>query len=297
MEFMRRLPMRTIVVFVLLSLLLTGCGRKPSGQQTPAIGESKEGTEIHILSLGKADCILILSDGEAALIDAGYAEQGTQIVEYLKKQGVTRLKYLVATHGDKDHIGGIPAVLKAFSVGEMLLSPKREESSEYRAMVTAMNSAGVSYCFAEPGQKLSVGKGSLTVLAPGTKALSEGSDNESSVVLHYTYGERSALFMGDALTKSEKELRDSGYVLKADILKVGHHGKADATQKKTVKLIAPSYAVITCGEVVGDDEPGMPDDEVLRLLNSFSVQILRTDVKGTCVFSTKGDVWTLQTER
>lgn len=290
--------MRKLAALLLVcSFLFCACGRKPAGPAPTDIGERKEGAEIHILALGKADCILILSDGEALLIDAGYEEQSEQIVSYLKKNGITHLKGIVVTHGDKDHIGGIPAVLSAFSVGEMLLSPKREDSKEYRAMVAAMNDKAVSYRFAEPGQTLKLGEGIVTVLAPGPKALAEGNDNESSVVLRYTYKERSALFMGDALSKSEKELRDSDYTLKADILKVGHHGKADATQKKFVKTVAPVYAVITCGEEIGDDEPGEPDSEVLRLLQSFSVQILRTDEKGTMVFSTKGDVWTLQTEQ
>ena len=283
---------RFFLLVTVAVLLLCGCKNKNPKEPETKSGVLPEGTEIHILSLGKADSILILADGEAMLIDAGYAEQGTQIVDYLKAQGVTKLKYVLLTHGDKDHVGGMAQVLKAFDVEHMYLSPKKENSSEYLAMAQAIADKKIPTSVPELLSTFTLGKGTFTVLGPGEKALADGSDNDCSIVLRYVYGERSALLMGDALSKTEKEMRDNGYEIQSDILKAGHHGKTDATQKKFVKEVAPAYAVITCGS--GDDAPA---DDVIRVLQSFSVEIYRTDERGTVVFASDGKTWNVKTER
>ena len=284
----------------LAAALLCGCAgdKKPTEPTDVPNDVPVKGTEIHVLSLGKADCILILADGEAMLIDTGYREQGDRIVGYLKELGVKQLKYVVLTHGDKDHIGGMEKVLRSFSVGQVFLSPKKESSSEYRAMAAALTDTGTPYSFPELLTQFTLGKGVFTVLGPGEKALKDGSDNDASLVLRYTYGNRSALFMGDALKKTEKEMQDNGYELQAEILKIGHHGREDATQKKFIKSVAPEYAVICCGNSIGDDEKGEPDADVLRVLPSFSVNVYRTDEKGTVVFASDGDMnWEVRTEQ
>lgn len=273
-------------------LLLGGCKNKDKKEPDGQSSVLPEGTEIHVLSLGKADSILILADGEAMLIDAGYVEQGAQIVDYLKAQGVTKLKYVLLTHGDKDHVGGMAQVLRAFNVEHVYLCPKKEKSEEYLAMMQAIADKKIPTSVPELLSTFTLGKGTFTVLGPGEKALADGSDNDCSIVLRYVYGERSALLMGDALSKTEKEMRDNGYEIQSDILKAGHHGKTDATQKKFVKEVAPSYAVITCGS--GDDGPA---DDVLRVLQSFSVETYRTDERGTVVFSSDGKTWKVKSER
>ena len=104
-----------------------------------------EGCEIHVLSLGKADCTLIIADGEAMLIDAGYQEQGNDIVSYLHDNGINTLKYAVVTHGDKDHVGGMETVLRNVETEQVLLSPRKENSPEYAAMVGALNELKIPY--------------------------------------------------------------------------------------------------------------------------------------------------------
>lgn len=283
--------MKRLLILCLVTVFLL-CGCKDKTPKEPEKEVLSEGSEIHVLSLGKADSILILADGEAMLIDAGFAAQGTQIVNYLKKQGVKRLKYVLLTHGDKDHVGGMAEVIRAFDVDQVYLSPKKENSSEYMAMMQAIMDKNITYSVPELTSTFMLGKGTFTVLGPGEKAIKDGSDNDCSIVLRYVYGERSALLMGDALIKTEKEMRDQGYEIRSDILKVGHHGKTDATQKKFVKEVAPTYAVITCGD--GEDQPA---EDVLRVLQSFSVEIYRTDLRGTVVFATEGKKWTVRTEK
>jgi len=138
------------------------------------------------------------------------------------------------------------------------------------------------------GTKLTLGNGEITVCAPGEEALAEKKDNDSSLVLYYKYGSRSFYFMGDAGETTEKEMRNDGYTYVCDVLKVGHHGKSDASTKKFLKAVAPLYAVITCGEIQGEDESGEPDSEVLSRLKDFNVEVFRSDECGTVVFETDG---------
>lgn len=283
---------RYLIILILAAILcLTACDGKPTKEPEPDNTFAKEGLQIHTISLGKADAILILADGEAMLIDAGYTEQGTTVTEYLKKQGVAKLKYLVMTHADKDHVGGMAEVIRSIPVEQVYLSPKKENSPEYAAMVQALNSTKTPYSFPELLSTFSLGKATFTVLAPGKKALEQGSDNDSSIVLRLVYGERTALLMGDALSRTEKEMRENGYELAAEVLKVGHHGQGDATTKKFVREVAPLYAVITCSK---EEEP---DRDVLSVLRAFAAEVLRTDEKGTVVLTTDGAKWEVKTEK
>ena len=283
---------RYLIILILAAILcLTACDGKPTKEPEPDNTFAKEGLQIHTISLGKADAILILADGEAMLIDAGYTEQGTTVTEYLKKQGVAKLKYLVMTHADKDHVGGMAEVIRSIPVEQVYLSPKKENSPEYAAMVQALNSTKTPYSFPKLLSTFSLGKATFTVLAPGEKALAQGSDNDSSIVLRLVYGERTALLMGDALSRTEKEMRENGYELSAEVLKVGHHGQGDATTKKFVREVAPLYAVITCSK---EEEP---DRDVLSVLRAFAAEVLRTDEKGTVVLTTDGAKWEVKTEK
>ena len=283
---------RYLIILILAAILcLTACDGKPTKEPEPDNTFAKEGLQIHTISLGKADAILILADGEAMLIDAGYTEQGTTVTEYLKKQGVAKLKYLVMTHADKDHVGGMAEVIRSIPVEQVYLSPKKENSPEYAAMVQALNSTKTPYSFPKLLSTFSLGKATFTVLAPGEKALAQGSDNDSSIVLRLVYGERTALLMGDALSRTEKEMRENGYELAAEVLKVGHHGQGDATTKKFVREVAPLYAVITCSK---EEEP---DRDVLSVLRAFAAEVLRTDEKGTVVLTTDGAKWEVKTEK
>ena len=255
------------------------------------------GCEVHILAIGKADAILLLADGKAMLIDAGYKHNAEEVVSYLKNKGVTRLEYVILTHGDKDHVGGMADVLRTFEVGQVLISPKKEKSEYYSDMVTVIQSKNISCVSPEVGTTYSLGTATFQTLAPGPKALKEGSDNDASIAIRFAYGNRSFLLMGDALSTTEKELMDSSLSIRADVLKTGHHGKSDATNKKFLKSVQPKYAVICCGESEEGDEAGEPSSKVLELLEDFNVKTLRTDEVGTIIFRTDGTTLTCNADK
>ncbi len=292
------LPKRLLALLLAALFAVSAAGCQPGGGEnnatsTPAPTEEPAltGCEVHILSIGKADAIFITVDGKTMLIDAGYPENADTVVSYLRGQSVTKLDYVILTHGDRDHVGGMPAVLKEFSVGQMLISPKKEKSDAYQEMISLIQSKGIPCVSPEVGTTYELGGATFQVLAPGPKALKEGSDNDASIAIRLVYGSRSFLLMGDALSTTEKELVDSSYTIRSDVLKVGHHGKSDATNKKFLKAVQPKYAAICCGETA-DGEDGFPANKVIELLTDFHVTTYRTDNDGTIIFRTDGSTLT-----
>ena len=191
-------------------------------------------------------------------------------------------------------MGGMASILNAFEVSSLFVAPKAEDSEEYNTMIQAATRQNVPVEVPDILAEYTLGNGVFTILAPGEEAIAKGTDNDVSLVLRYEYGERSFLMMGDALGVTEKEMRDLGVDLQSDVLKVGHHGKKDATKKKFVSVVMPTYAVITCGDIVGVDEDGMPDDEVITILENHNANIYRTDKDGTIIFDTNGVELTLR---
>ena len=180
---------------------------------------------------------------------------------------------------------------------EVLISPKKEKSEYYSDMVTVIQSKNISCVSPEVGTTYSLGTATFQTLAPGPKALKEGSDNDASIAIRFTYGSKSFMLMGDALSTTEKELMDSSLSIRADVLKTGHHGKSDATNKKFLKSVQPKYAVICCGESEEGDEAGEPSSKVLELLEDFNVKTLRTDEVGTIIFRTDGTTLTCNADK
>lgn len=228
---------------------------------------NNEVLEIHVISLGKADSILIRTGNEAMLIDSGLEKTEGDIIKYLKAEGINELKYAVATHGDKDHIGGMKGVLKAFRVKNLLVSPVAVDSGLYNNMIYRAGKRGTKVIVPKLLESYDLGNGKITILAPGEEALNEvnstGKINNSSLVIRLDFGERSFLFMGDALHTSEQEMINRGYRLKADVIKIGHHGLSDASSKDFIDSVDPKIAIITCGDEYNDENRDTIVDDML----------------------------------
>ena len=91
--------------------------------------------EVHFLDVGQADCTLIKCDGYTMLVDTGLDDQGTKIQNYLRKQGIERLDYLVLTHSDADHIGSADVILTKFEIGTIFMSDFEKDTKTYNIKV------------------------------------------------------------------------------------------------------------------------------------------------------------------
>ena len=241
---------------------------------------------VHYIDVGQGAATLVLCDGEAMLIDGGRDEKGTLIQMYLKKQGVTKLKYVIGSHPDGDHVGGLDVAIYKFEPEVILLSNKDSDANTYRDVLDMADAIGVPVAHPEPGDVFPLGSAEFTVAGPIKEY--EGSNNNSLVIL-LTHGEKRFLFCGDAEKSAEKDLVDAGVDLDADVYLTGHHGSASSTTRTFLEAMSPKYAVISCGE---GNPYGHPHAEVLDLLRESGCKVFRTDEQGSVIVTSDGKTLT-----
>lgn len=253
-----------------------------TSQNEEDIAESPGNLEVHFLDVGQADCTLIKCDGYTMLIDAGEDDQGTKIQNYLKKQGVEKLDYLVLTHPDSDHIGSADVILTKFETGMVFMSDFEKETNIYIDLLQLMKDSQIEYLTPEVGDIYPLGSASFQILAPNDEY---EDPNNTSIALLLTHGENSFLFTGDAEKSAEKDMLDNGLNLAADVFHAGHHGSKTSNTEDFMDAVNPQYAVISCG---ADNSYGLPDAEVLNRFRQNGIKVYRTDEQGTIVVSSDG---------
>ncbi|WP_310604105.1 ComEC/Rec2 family competence protein [Anaerosporobacter sp.] len=290
----RRLIVAVIMIFVCSTCLCSCAKDNVSNENQKSLNEqpelmieeeAEESISVHFLDIGKADCILVKIGDKAVLIDSGTSEKANDIVAYLKQQGVTKLEYAVATHCDKDHVGGMSAVLNEFPTDVLLMSSRGKSTKPYKAMIDTAVQLEVTQFIPKVNTVFYVDGVKFTVLAPGDKAMAAKTDNESSIVLMMQYGEKKFLFMGDAMEVSEKEMLSSDYNLHADVIKVGHHGSKKCSSEEFLDTVNPAVAVITCEE---GDGTSLPEKKTLEVISQQHIMLYRTDRDGTIIMTTNG---------
>ncbi len=235
--------------------------------------------EVHFLDVGQGDATLLMCDGEAMLIDGGLKSQGQFIYAYLRDH-VDMLSYVIATHPDSDHIGGLASAFNAVPV-EILYTPVlKYDSKAFGSIMSYADLQGTYVDMPMEGDTFPLGAATVTVLHCWPEAWH---NNDMSIVLRLDYGSNSFIFTGDAESMSEYMMVDSGLPLDADVLKVAHHGSRYSSTQEFIDAVSPKYAVISCGK---DNGYGHPHSQTLeRLANSV---ILRTDMHGTIILRSDG---------
>ncbi|KYH29222.1 MULTISPECIES: ComEC/Rec2 family competence protein [Clostridium] len=254
---------------------------KNNGTSTNGSGDLK----VHFIDVGQADSILITQGSNNMLIDAGNNEDSDLVVNYLKKQGITKLDYVIGTHPHEDHIGGLDAVIRAFDVKKVYMPKKTSTTKTYKDVITAIKDKGLKIAIPSRGTTFKLGEAVATVVAP-----SESSDyedvNNYSIVIKLKYKNTSFLFAGDAEDILEKEIIKGGYDIKVDVLKVGHHGSRSSTTQEFLNKVSPKYAVISVGQ---GNEYGHPHKSTMDRLKSKGIPVYRTDEAGTIIATSNGN--------
>ena len=250
---------------------------------------------IDVIDVGNADSILIRSQDKSLLIDAGENEDGEKVVDYLRQQGIRRLDYVIATHADSDHIGGMDEVVEAFDMGTFMMAFMPEghtpTTKTYENLLTALTDKDIQVTEAVPNSSYMLGEARLDILGPVEDA---NETNNQSVVCKVTFGGRKFLFMGDAEKEEEDSLMESGVDLSADFIKLGHHGGRSSSQEDFLDQVSPQYAMITCG---ADNSYGHPHEETLKRLERRNISYYRSDLSGTMIITCDGKDMTITPEK
>lgn len=277
----------TALLLVVLTLFsFTACSANISQntveETTAAQTENNNDLIVHFIDVGQGDSEFIqLPNGTNMLIDAGETDKGQVVCDYLKSLGVNTINYVVATHPHSDHIGGFGDVFDNFNVQTVYMPNAVSTSYCFETLLDKIEAQGCKTVQAKNGVTV-INENSLTAsfLSPVDDEYDEL--NDYSAVLKVSYGETSFLFMGDAESLVENEIKSN---VSADVIKVGHHGSKTSSSEDFVNRVHPKYAVF---EVGSDNSYGHPVSSVVERYKNVGAEILRTDKNGNIVITSDG---------
>lgn len=241
------------------------------------LSDGFEKTDMVFVDVGQGDCLHIKAGGKNLLIDGGgsfnYNVGKSTLKPYLLKNGVTKIDMAIATHLHTDHYQGLKELSQTYRIKK--LGVYEANSVNENHLKKEFKTDEILYLAA--GDVINMGRNvSAEVLSPDRgNHLDEKDENKNSLVLRVNVKGSSVLMTGDIDEKGEKTLiADTD--IKADILKIAHHGSRYSSCEKFIAVAAPKIAVIQ----VGKNTYGHPSEEVIKRLEEHKITVLRNDEQG-----------------
>lgn len=277
---------------------------------------------VYFLDVGQGDCAIIECDGEAMIIDGGLPGQSSKVYSFIESKSAifTSFEFMIATHPDNDHIGGLPAAIQAAAKNlkkkvNTIYSPVKEHDSPRFADLQKLadeNHAKIKIPYDK--DTINLGKAKVTFYNCSHEKKNvvrsafdwvksrfrrddpeeDKENNDMSLVVKIVYGDTSFLFTGDIETDAESRLLSNGIDLNADVLKIAHHGSSSSSSSSFLEKVNPKYAVISCGK---GNRYKHPHQQTLDELKNRSIDLYRTDLQGMITCHSDGHHVTFETEK
>lgn len=277
----------------------------------PFAGDRPDGRlRVDFLDVGQGDSILVtFPDGRHLLIDGGgqakygdpdkRAPTGTPsfrreernigeavVSEYLWHRGIDTVEMVLATHSDTDHMDGLNAVVRNFSVQTAFVGTLTAGDQDFDTLSNTLSSHRVPLHVVKRNDVLRFGTATVEFLWPAEPMPPETSSNNRSVVIRLTMGSRCFLLTGDIEQAAEARLANDAAPLACDVLKVAHHGSRSSSSPEFLGAARPRIAVISVGQT---SIFGHPHPEVMERLNATGARVMTTGRSGTITISTDGN--------
>ena len=246
-----------------------------------ATTQTSANVTIKFIDVGQGEVILIALPEKTMLIDAGPTGSAPKIAQVLQELGRNKIDYLVATHPDEDHIGGMADVISSTQIGTIYAPNKTNNTATYRKFLAAIQNNNLQITLAEAGTIIDQTDAyKLEILWP-TKDANFPDTNDYSIIIKLTVGNKTFLFTGDAPTNAILN-SNPGHI---DVLKLSHHGSRTGTTEQLVHKLSPTYAVVSYAV---DNSYGHPMQSVLNALHKHSVEVWGTGANGTITITCDG---------
>lgn len=284
---MKNIPMfskKKLQFYILsfIALILAFFATKTLPENTPYTGDS---LQVTFIDVDQGDATFIRTpNGETLLIDGGeYDTYETHLLPFLREQGIKSIDTAIATHYHSDHMGGIHSLVEDGCVKTLVLPDYKDTDNSRTHLEYAAYNADTQIQYVSAGDTIEsrCADLSINVLHP-SRGGSRGDNfhNNSSLVLHISYGKTSFLITGDIEVRVEKEIIANTNI-ECDVLKVSHHGSSTSSSKKFIQAANPTYGIISAGK---DNSYGHPHSETLNTLDNEDIRVYRTDTDGNITF-------------
>lgn len=239
---------------------------------------------VKFLNVGQGDGMIVLfPNGKSLLMDGGPRESSEAVLNGLVELGIQKIDYLICTHPDIDHIGGLLDVIRSVPVGQVLDSGKGYDTRAYLEYIRLIHERNIPFMIIQEGMSLPFDT------HVEVKVLNSGQgktfNNNASIVLWMKYKACEFLFMADAEKKVEKRIIKK-YHLDVDLIKVAHHGSYSSTSQKFLEAIQPTYGIISYEK---GNPYGHPHQSVLKRLRKNHVKLFQTALDGDIDVKTDGE--------
>ncbi len=278
----RKYTLLLLFIFLVLSVVLLVTHQRNRADVT-----------VRFLDVGQGDATLISHGHTQLLIDGGPGDTILQRLDHALPFGDRVIEYAVLSHPHADHYRGICLLGNNFTIKRLYVTTLTTTNPEYSSCIERLSKTTEIHVVSS-AQEIGDKELRLQILYPNeplaTKAYSD--PNNASIIALYSYGPTKILFPGDAEAEEEKQVQ--GLPIKADILKVPHHGSATSSTAEFLEVVRPRFCAISLG---ANNRYHHPAPKTVHALEAEGCQVRRTDQNGTITVSLTKQGYSAQTER
>lgn len=286
------------LIFIALAVLLAVFGVSRTDFSSDGSLTLDDGNiAVYFVDVGQGNCTVIRSGNEGVLIDAGEREYSSKVLTFLEENGITRLRYVIASHPHSDHIGAMPAVLDKLDTDEIFLPYIADKyaptSKTYINLLSTVDERDIKAEFLDENKTLDFNGVKIEILTPVEQT---NSYNNMSLITKIEYGDMSALILADAENKEINSVMKANrsFDFSSYVIMLGHHGSNTSLNETLLTKSDSEIAIISCGK---DNSYGHPHKEVTDYLEETDTEYYRTDESGTVSLVTDGEKYNIITEK